>query len=118
MQGGSELTLCPPETLAQVPPLLWTRLFPPTPHRVEQDGAGWWWGALSRPFPRQDLVFDLGDPVRWEYLLLGAEKSHLSLTEEEEDVLNDDDDVENLVSLWRGASMGPGLRAPSCFGPT
>uniref|UniRef100_A0A8C9KJ14 Dynein regulatory complex subunit 7 n=1 Tax=Panthera tigris altaica TaxID=74533 RepID=A0A8C9KJ14_PANTA len=44
----------------------------------------------------KDLVFDLGDPVRWEYLLLGTEKSHLSLTEEEEDGLNDDDDVENL----------------------
>ncbi|XP_045298851.1 dynein regulatory complex subunit 7 isoform X1 [Leopardus geoffroyi] len=44
----------------------------------------------------KDLVFDLGDPVRWEYLLLGTEKSHLSLTEEEEDGLNDDDNVENL----------------------
>ncbi|XP_029781495.1 dynein regulatory complex subunit 7 isoform X2 [Suricata suricatta] len=44
----------------------------------------------------KDLVFDLGDPVRWEYLLLGTEKSHLSLTEEEEDGMNDDDDVEKL----------------------
>lgn len=45
--------------------------------------------------------------MRWEYLLLGTEKSHLSLTEEEEDGLNDDDDVENLVSL-SSAGLGSG----------
>lgn len=50
------------------------------------------------PLPPQDLVFDLGDPVRWEYLLLGTDKSHLALTEEDDDGLNDDDDIENLVS--------------------
>ncbi|XP_036688335.1 dynein regulatory complex subunit 7 isoform X3 [Balaenoptera musculus] len=44
----------------------------------------------------KDLVFDLGDPVRWEYLLLGTDKPLLSLTEEEDDGMNDDDDVENL----------------------
>ncbi|XP_006148500.1 dynein regulatory complex subunit 7 isoform X2 [Tupaia chinensis] len=44
----------------------------------------------------KDLVFDLGDPVRWEYMLLGTDKPHLSLTEEDDIDLNDDDDVENL----------------------
>nr|XP_033700989.1 dynein regulatory complex subunit 7 isoform X3 [Tursiops truncatus] len=44
----------------------------------------------------KDLVFDLGDPVRWEYLLLETDKPLLSLTEEEDDGMNDDDDVENL----------------------
>ncbi|XP_066874616.1 dynein regulatory complex subunit 7 isoform X3 [Kogia breviceps] len=44
----------------------------------------------------KDLVFDLGDPVRWECLLLGTDKPLLSLTEEEDDGTNDDDDVENL----------------------
>ncbi|XP_036131653.1 dynein regulatory complex subunit 7 [Molossus molossus] len=43
----------------------------------------------------KDLVFDLGDPVRWEYMLLGTDKPHLSMTEEDEDGLNDDDDVLN-----------------------
>ena len=68
---------------------------PPT----EQEGAWRLWGALSDPLLHQDLVFDLGDPVRWEYLLLGTDKPLLSLTEEEDDGTNDDDDVENLVSL-------------------
>lgn len=36
--------------------------------------------------------------ARWEYLLLGTDKSHLALTEEDDDGLNDDDDIENLVS--------------------
>uniref|UniRef100_A0A452V8V2 Dynein regulatory complex subunit 7 n=1 Tax=Ursus maritimus TaxID=29073 RepID=A0A452V8V2_URSMA len=46
----------------------------------------------------KDLVFDLGDPVRWEYLLLGTDKAPLSVAEEEDDTMNDDDndDVENL----------------------
>ncbi|XP_032280441.1 dynein regulatory complex subunit 7 isoform X2 [Halichoerus grypus] len=44
----------------------------------------------------KDLVFDLGDPVRWEYLLLGTDKAHLSVAEDEEDGMNDDEDVENL----------------------
>lgn len=43
-------------------------------------------------------MFDLGDPVRWEYMVLGTDKPHLSLTDEEDSVVNDDDDVENLVS--------------------
>ncbi|XP_019653903.2 LOW QUALITY PROTEIN: dynein regulatory complex subunit 7 [Ailuropoda melanoleuca] len=43
----------------------------------------------------KDLVFDLGDPVRWEYLLLGTDKAPLSVAEEEDDTMNDDD-VENL----------------------
>ncbi|XP_072492809.1 dynein regulatory complex subunit 7 isoform X2 [Notamacropus eugenii] len=44
-----------------------------------------------------DLTFDLGDPVRWEFLLLGTDKPYLSLfeTQEEED-LADEDDIENL----------------------
>lgn len=47
----------------------------------------------------QDLVFDLGDPVRWEYMLLGTDKPHLSLTEEDDEGLDDDDDIDDLVSL-------------------
>uniref|UniRef100_A0A452V8J6 Dynein regulatory complex subunit 7 n=1 Tax=Ursus maritimus TaxID=29073 RepID=A0A452V8J6_URSMA len=39
----------------------------------------------------KDLVFDLGDPVRWEYLLLGTDKAPLSVAEEEDDTMNDDD---------------------------
>lgn len=38
--------------------------------------------------------------MRWEYMLLGTDKPHLSLTEEDEEGLDDDDDdVEDLVSL-------------------
>lgn len=66
---------------------------------MEQEGAWQLWRALSDPFLHQDLVFDLGDPVRWEYLLLETDKPLLSLTEEEDDGTNDDDDAENLVSL-------------------
>ncbi|XP_023421775.1 dynein regulatory complex subunit 7 isoform X2 [Cavia porcellus] len=44
----------------------------------------------------KDLVFDLGDPVRWEYMLLGTDKPQLSLDEEEDEGLNDDDDIEDL----------------------
>lgn len=66
---------------------------------MEQEGAWRLWRALSDPLLHQDLVFDLGDPVRWEYLLSETDKPLLSLTEEEDDGMNDDDDVENLVSL-------------------
>ncbi|XP_007946245.1 dynein regulatory complex subunit 7 [Orycteropus afer afer] len=44
----------------------------------------------------KDLVFDLGDPVRWEYLLLGTDKPHLMAGDEDNGVSEDDDDVENL----------------------
>ncbi|XP_012662279.1 dynein regulatory complex subunit 7 isoform X2 [Otolemur garnettii] len=44
----------------------------------------------------KDLIFDLGDAVRWEFMLLGTDKPNLSLTEEEDNGMNDDDDVENL----------------------
>ncbi|XP_058135927.1 dynein regulatory complex subunit 7 isoform X2 [Dasypus novemcinctus] len=44
----------------------------------------------------KDLIFDLGDPVRWEHLLLGTNKPYLSLTEEEEEGTNEEDDMENL----------------------
>ncbi|XP_044116344.1 dynein regulatory complex subunit 7 isoform X1 [Neovison vison] len=43
----------------------------------------------------KDLVFDLGDPVRWEYLLLGTDKPQLAVAEEEDDGMNDED-MENL----------------------
>ena len=76
-------------------------------------GVHWLWGVLSDPVLHQDLVFDLGDPVRWEYLLLGTDKPFLSLTEEEDEGMNDDDDVENLVSLH---GVG-GLDTLSCFRP-
>uniref|UniRef100_A0A8C3WY03 Dynein regulatory complex subunit 7 n=1 Tax=Catagonus wagneri TaxID=51154 RepID=A0A8C3WY03_9CETA len=44
----------------------------------------------------KDLVFDLGDPVRWEHMLLDTDKPLLSLTEGDDSETNDDDDVENL----------------------
>lgn len=56
-------------------------------------------GAFSWFSLHQDLVFDLGDPVRWEYMLLGTDKPHLSMTEEEDEGLDDDDDIDDLVSL-------------------
>ena len=46
--------------------------------------------------------------MRWEYLLLGTDKSHLSLTEEEDDGMNDNDDVENLVGL-SSVGLGGGM---------
>ncbi|KAM6223368.1 dynein regulatory complex subunit 7 [Rhynchocyon petersi] len=42
----------------------------------------------------KDLVFDLGDPMRWEYLLLGTDKPKLALSDEEDEEANDD--VEDL----------------------
>lgn len=63
------------------------------------------------PLPHQDLVFDLGDPVKWEYLLLGTDKPRLSMVEDEEDTLNEDYDIENLVSLIRLWSCTPCLAA-------
>ncbi|XP_016062002.1 PREDICTED: dynein regulatory complex subunit 7 isoform X2 [Miniopterus natalensis] len=53
----------------------------------------------------KDLIFDLGDPVRWEYLLLGTDKPQLSIAEEDDDGLNDDDDVENLGKEEEGFDM-------------
>ncbi|XP_008833102.1 dynein regulatory complex subunit 7 isoform X1 [Nannospalax galili] len=44
----------------------------------------------------KDLVFDLGDPVRWEYMLLGSDKPYLSLTEDYDEGMDNDDDVEYL----------------------
>ncbi|XP_035867780.1 dynein regulatory complex subunit 7 [Phyllostomus discolor] len=44
----------------------------------------------------KDLIFDLGDPVKWEYLLLGTDKPRLSLVDEEDDTLSEDYDIENL----------------------
>lgn len=59
--------------------------------------------------------------MRWEYLLLGTDKAPLSVAEEEDDAMNDDDndDVENLVGL-RGVGLGGGMGLPtlSCFRPT
>ncbi|EAW82947.1 chromosome 16 open reading frame 50, isoform CRA_a [Homo sapiens] len=52
--------------------------------------------CMSLFLQQQDLIFDLGDPVRWEYMLLGTDKSQLSLTEEDDSGINDEDDVENL----------------------
>uniref|UniRef100_A0A2R9BHI3 Dynein regulatory complex subunit 7 n=1 Tax=Pan paniscus TaxID=9597 RepID=A0A2R9BHI3_PANPA len=61
----------------------------------------------------KDLIFDLGDPVRWEYMLLGTDKSQLSLTEEDDSGINDEDDVENLVSL--SSSRRPQLTVSTAF---
>ena len=92
----------------------WAWLFPaPSLPLWSRRGVHWLWGVLSDPLLHQDLVFDLGDPVRWEYLLLGTDKPFLSLTEEEDEGMNDDDDVENLVSLH---GVG-GLDTLSCFWP-
>ncbi|XP_048371753.1 dynein regulatory complex subunit 7 isoform X2 [Sphaerodactylus townsendi] len=43
----------------------------------------------------KDLEFDLGDPVRWEFMLLGTDKPLLSLPEMEEDE-EAEDEVEEL----------------------
>lgn len=74
----------------------WEQLFPITQcsRRARVDC-----GVRSTdPLPHQDLVFDLGDPVRWEYLLLEIDKPHLSMTEEDDSDLNDDD-IKTLVRL-------------------
>nr|XP_056718780.1 dynein regulatory complex subunit 7 [Euleptes europaea] len=44
----------------------------------------------------KDLEFDLGDPVRWEFMLLGTDKPLLLLPEMEEEDENDDE-VEDLM---------------------
>ncbi|KAG8524304.1 Dynein regulatory complex subunit 7 [Galemys pyrenaicus] len=44
----------------------------------------------------KDMIFDLGDPVKWEYMLLGTDKPYLATSEEDEDVMNEEDDVESL----------------------
>ncbi|XP_038610067.1 dynein regulatory complex subunit 7 isoform X3 [Tachyglossus aculeatus] len=44
----------------------------------------------------QDLVFDLGDPLRWEFLLLGTDKPLLLLSDLEEEEDLGEDDVDNL----------------------
>ncbi|KAM5262838.1 dynein regulatory complex subunit 7 [Ctenodactylus gundi] len=41
----------------------------------------------------KDLVFDLGDPVKWEFMLLETDKPNLSMTEEEDE---GDEDIDNL----------------------
>uniref|UniRef100_A0ABM5ETQ7 Dynein regulatory complex subunit 7 n=1 Tax=Pogona vitticeps TaxID=103695 RepID=A0ABM5ETQ7_9SAUR len=45
----------------------------------------------------RDLQFDLGDPVRWEFMLLGADKPLLSLPELEEEEEAGEDEVEDLM---------------------
>lgn len=67
--------------------------------------------SVDCPHPQQDLIFDLGDPVRWEYMLLGTDKSQLSLTEEDDSGINDEDDVENLVSLSSSRTKGMCVKA-------
>lgn len=46
----------------------------------------------------QDLQFDLGDPVRWEFMLLGTDKPLLSLPEMEEEEDLAEDEVDDMVS--------------------
>lgn len=51
--------------------------------------------------------------MRWEYLLLGTDKPYLSVTEEDDSDL-DEDDEDNLVSLshlwgWGGGASHPVL---------
>lgn len=45
----------------------------------------------------KDLIFDLGDPVRWEYMLLGTDKPHLSLTDDDDEGLDDDEDEDQSL---------------------
>lgn len=63
-------------------------------------------GHSAGPMCPQDLVFDLGDSVRWEYMLMGTNKPFLVQREEEEEVMNDDDDMDNLVSSRSGWTPG------------
>uniref|UniRef100_A0A8C8RRD9 Dynein regulatory complex subunit 7 n=1 Tax=Pelusios castaneus TaxID=367368 RepID=A0A8C8RRD9_9SAUR len=51
----------------------------------------------------KELTFDLGDPVRWEFMLLGTDKPLLLLPEEEEEELGDED-LDDFVSLLDSAS--------------
>ncbi|XP_004690301.1 PREDICTED: dynein regulatory complex subunit 7 [Condylura cristata] len=39
-----------------------------------------------------DMIFDLGDPVKWEYLLLGTDKPYLATSDEDDEVTNEEDD--------------------------
>ncbi|XP_060547636.1 dynein regulatory complex subunit 7-like [Pantherophis guttatus] len=45
----------------------------------------------------KDLLFDLGDPVRWEFMLPSTDKPFLSLPEMEEEEDLGEDDVEDLM---------------------
>nr|XP_060644219.1 dynein regulatory complex subunit 7 [Anolis sagrei ordinatus] len=45
----------------------------------------------------RDLQFDLGDPVRWEFMLLGADKPLLSVPDVEEEEEMGDDEIEILL---------------------
>ncbi|XP_061449711.1 dynein regulatory complex subunit 7 isoform X2 [Rhineura floridana] len=45
----------------------------------------------------RDLQFDLGDPVRWEFMLLGSDKPLLSLPEMEEEEDLGEDEVEDMI---------------------
>uniref|UniRef100_A0A8C8RPG4 Dynein regulatory complex subunit 7 n=1 Tax=Pelusios castaneus TaxID=367368 RepID=A0A8C8RPG4_9SAUR len=47
----------------------------------------------------KELTFDLGDPVRWEFMLLGTDKPLLLLPEEEEEELGDED-LDDFVTSW------------------
>ncbi|KAL0621630.1 Dynein regulatory complex subunit 7 [Plecturocebus cupreus] len=80
---GPRPLLCPGVAVSQLP--------------VEQvEMWGLWVCSAVCSHPQQDLIFDLGDPVKWEYMLLGTDKPELSLTEEDDSGINDEDDVENL----------------------
>nr|XP_008120536.2 PREDICTED: dynein regulatory complex subunit 7 [Anolis carolinensis] len=45
----------------------------------------------------RDLQFDLGDPVRWEFMLLGADKPLLSVPDVDEEEEMGDDEIEMLL---------------------
>ncbi|CAI5781901.1 Coiled-coil domain-containing protein 135 [Podarcis lilfordi] len=45
----------------------------------------------------RDLQFDLGDPVRWEFMLLGTDKPLLSLPEMEEEEDLAEDEVDDMM---------------------
>ncbi|XP_019361434.1 PREDICTED: dynein regulatory complex subunit 7 isoform X1 [Gavialis gangeticus] len=57
----------------------------------------------------KDLIFDLGNPLRWEFMLLGADKPLLLLPNEEEEEELADEDLDNLVKEEeeKGSDMPP-----------
>ncbi|NWX91655.1 DRC7 protein, partial [Nothoprocta pentlandii] len=68
----------------------------------------------------KDLIFDLGDSVRWEFMLLGTDKPHLLLpdVEEEEELLDSDmDNAQEKEEEDRRFDMPPSWVAPIQISP-
>ncbi|NWJ00444.1 DRC7 protein, partial [Crypturellus undulatus] len=67
----------------------------------------------------KDLIFDLGDSIRWEFMLLGTDKPHLLLpdVEEEEELLDRDTDNTEKEDEVRRFDMPPSWVAPIQISP-